>query len=594
MQKPLLIPVLLFLAACTENPEKTADSDSNNVEVTSSVHTNLDWKSYTPEIFEQAQAENKLVLLEVGANWCHWCHVMDEKTYSDPTVEEYLTSNFVLTREDQDARPDLSAAYIEWGWPAIIIQNAQGQDLKRLKGYQEKTKFLDILKDIKANPQVLSSNSEEKTPSVSASNNFLFQEFISRLDHKLGAFNWSNKYLHLPGLKHGLKYYSENDSLKKWTDKMVKNSYVLVDPEWGGIYQYSAKQNWKNPHYEKLLRNQSYGIEAYSRYVNTTGEKLALAKAKSIYNYCHEFLGNETPLFYNSQNADLISGQDSEEFYNLSSAERYKKGVPSIDQHIYLKENAMLAKSLIYLWSASNDEKYKNEALKMTDYILKNYKNQNGLFEREIGQEKIFSLEDNLTLLELLSHCAQISSEKNYLAEARELALNVISQFDSPDGLLSSVGELTIPAKTKDAKNIDAVILFDFLGYLTEEAKLNDFAQKLYEKIDKKALQKNVAYLPSLMLANDCLLEEPFHALYISNTAFEKKNPKLAAQYLLETVKNNKSSIIFEPLLLENMTEDEELMYGSALPGSVFICTSSYCSAPFKTPADLAQFLKAQ
>ena len=44
------------------------------------------WQDWSPQVFAQARAENKLVLLDMAAVWCHWCHVMDEKTYADPAV----------------------------------------------------------------------------------------------------------------------------------------------------------------------------------------------------------------------------------------------------------------------------------------------------------------------------------------------------------------------------------------------------------------------------------------------------------------------------------------------------------------------------
>ena len=57
--------------------------------------------------FQRAARENKLVLLDGAAEWCHWCHVMAAVTYHDPRVKSALEKSFVVTRVDIDERPDI-------------------------------------------------------------------------------------------------------------------------------------------------------------------------------------------------------------------------------------------------------------------------------------------------------------------------------------------------------------------------------------------------------------------------------------------------------------------------------------------------------
>ena len=49
---------------------------------------NIDWQPWSDSVFAQAQKEGRFVLLNLGAVWCHWCHVMEEITYQDPKVYE--------------------------------------------------------------------------------------------------------------------------------------------------------------------------------------------------------------------------------------------------------------------------------------------------------------------------------------------------------------------------------------------------------------------------------------------------------------------------------------------------------------------------
>src|SRR5262245_30418613 len=87
--------------------------------VTNAAHAaELAWRPWSPDVLERAAAEHKLVLLDVGAVWCHWCHVMDEKTYRDPAVVAQVNRGYLAVRVDQDAEPALSVRYEAWGWPA--------------------------------------------------------------------------------------------------------------------------------------------------------------------------------------------------------------------------------------------------------------------------------------------------------------------------------------------------------------------------------------------------------------------------------------------------------------------------------------------
>src|ERR1700690_3084586 len=78
----------------------------------------LAWQPWSDKVFADAKRENRFVLLDLEAVWCHWCHVMDANTYSDPTVIKLLQSRYIVVKVDQDSRPDLSARYEDYGWPA--------------------------------------------------------------------------------------------------------------------------------------------------------------------------------------------------------------------------------------------------------------------------------------------------------------------------------------------------------------------------------------------------------------------------------------------------------------------------------------------
>src|SRR5262245_21702597 len=95
----------------------------------SSAEEQIHWQAWSEAGFARARAEHRLVLLDLEAVWCHWCHVMDRTTYRDPRVVRLIGERFVAMRVDQDARPDLSLRYEEWGWPATVVLSPDGVDL---------------------------------------------------------------------------------------------------------------------------------------------------------------------------------------------------------------------------------------------------------------------------------------------------------------------------------------------------------------------------------------------------------------------------------------------------------------------------------
>ena len=73
--------------------------------------------------------------MDLEAVWCHWCHVMDTKTYRDPNVVELINKHFIPVRVDQDKQPDISNRYEDYGWPATVIFDANGGEIVKRRGY---------------------------------------------------------------------------------------------------------------------------------------------------------------------------------------------------------------------------------------------------------------------------------------------------------------------------------------------------------------------------------------------------------------------------------------------------------------------------
>src|SRR4030042_816345 len=89
----------------------------------------IHWRHWGPQAFQDAQAQDKPILLSLSAVWCHWCHVMDETSYSDPDVISYINEHYVPVRVDNDQRPDVNARYNMGGWPTTAFLTPDGEPL---------------------------------------------------------------------------------------------------------------------------------------------------------------------------------------------------------------------------------------------------------------------------------------------------------------------------------------------------------------------------------------------------------------------------------------------------------------------------------
>ncbi|MHB2020308.1 MAG: DUF255 domain-containing protein, partial [Candidatus Xenobia bacterium] len=103
------------------------------------------WHPWSDSVFAEAKREHKFVVLDLEAVWCHWCHVQNETTYQDPKVVSLINSHYIAVRVDQDSRPDLSNRYEDYGWPATVIFNGDGQELAKFAGYVPPPRMASLL-----------------------------------------------------------------------------------------------------------------------------------------------------------------------------------------------------------------------------------------------------------------------------------------------------------------------------------------------------------------------------------------------------------------------------------------------------------------
>ena len=274
----------------------------------------IEWRPWSYEIFAQAAKEKRLILLDLEAIWCHWCHVMDERTYSDPQVIEVIRKSFIPVRVDQATRPDLADRYEDYGWPATIVIDAKGQDVWKESGFIEASTFTAELRRIVKDPSAIAAPTRQVAAAGKLSEETkseLMARHYRTLDESLGGTNSTHRFLTPVPLEYSLIKAAEGSQRDRaWAKLTLDGGLKLIDPAWGGIYQYSTDSDWDHPHFEKIMSSQVNALVLYSGGYAFFGDQRYLDAAEQVRKFFSTFLLSPEGAFYTSRHVsrDPYSG----------------------------------------------------------------------------------------------------------------------------------------------------------------------------------------------------------------------------------------------------------------------------------------------
>ena len=194
---------------------------------------------------------------------------MDETTYADPEIGKILNDRFVTIRVDIDNRPDLAERYGAWGWPATVIFSADAAELGKFRGYLSPEEFKPILASINeaaAQTGKIAADPSAPVDALGWLGARLTMEMDDWYDPDEGGWGRRQKAPLGANIEFELRRAAHGDTnaLQRAVFSLQKQA-ALIDPVWGGIYQYSATTNWSEPHFEKLMTYQAVNLEAYAR-----------------------------------------------------------------------------------------------------------------------------------------------------------------------------------------------------------------------------------------------------------------------------------------------------------------------------------------
>ena len=349
----------------------------------------IQWRPWNKKLFEDAKQTKRFIILDLNAKWCHWCHFMERRTYAHPDVRKLIDTGYLATKVDQDANPDLATRYGDWGWPATIIFDPEGNEVAKLRGFQRPSRMSAILYTILAHPEripklpaKLDITAAPKALLTKQQRHQLIGILAATYDHEHAGWGRRLKFLQPDVIEYALRQTALGDAkLAQQVRRTLDAATTLLDPEWGGLYQYSHERDWSAPHFEKIMAFQAGGISLYALAYKVLGEKKHLVTAERIAHYLLNKLRSSTGAFHTSQDADLDDQILGKDFYKLSASERAQLGhEPSIDKAIYARENGWAANALLDLYAATGNDRYRAAAGEALEWIYANRSIKGGGF----------------------------------------------------------------------------------------------------------------------------------------------------------------------------------------------------------------------
>jgi hypothetical protein len=338
----------------------------------------IKWRPWSEKAFEEARRLNRPILLSISAVWCHWCHVMDETTYSHTGVIELVNSQYLPIRVDNDVRPDINQRYNMGGWPTTAFLTASG-DILTGATYLPPDQMADALIRIAAyysshQPEIASSALESRKRAAGGITrsagelddglvDSILEAVINAYDPEYGGFGNAPKFPQTEALVLLLEQAQvRSDAALR---KMAVHSLERMagggtyDHVAGGFFRYSTTQDWSVPHFEKMLEDHSGLITA-----------VALAGLDDVLDETTRYLDSvlrdpETGLYAGSQDAD-------ERYYALDGEERRREAAPYVDRRIYTSWNLALAVAYLDAAVLRNRPALREHAAKLLDRLFHN------------------------------------------------------------------------------------------------------------------------------------------------------------------------------------------------------------------------------
>src|SRR5216684_7266068 len=454
------------------------------------AHNPVDWYPWGEEAFRKAKDENKPIFLSIGYATCHWCHVMEQESFSDPLIGEMMNATFVSIKVDREERPDIDSVYMTVSqmitgggeWPLTILMTPDKkpffvatyipkedrfgrQGLLTLipqvaKAWRERTGDIwvsaeKITAALKQNSGGTSGGQLTKDSLTEA-----YRQLASRFDPVRGGFLPAPKFPAPHQLLFLLRYWKRTGDAKalsmveKTLEAMQRGG--IFDQIGFGFHRYSTDAQWLVPHFEKMLYDQAMLAMAYTEAYQATRKPEFRRTAEEVFEYVLRDMRGPTGGFYSAEDADSegregkfyvwtegeirsVAGADADlvtETYGIKKGGNFT--TPEGDRHANVLHLAVPP--------ATADAQRRLEAARKKLFAAREQR------VHPPKDDKILT-DWNGLMIAALAEAAQVFNRPDYDAAARRAADFLLTRMRSSDGRLLHrfrAGDAAIPGKLDD------------------------------------------------------------------------------------------------------------------------------------------------
>jgi uncharacterized protein len=310
------------------------------------AHNPVDWYPWGEEAFAKARKENKPIFLSIGYSTCHWCHVMEQESYSNPEIAKVMNTNFVNIKVDREERPDIDNVYMTFvitttgngGWPMSVwltpdLRPFVGGTYFPAKDRDGKPVFKNMLLQIageweKNRDRILSTSNEitsrlkafVQTDSSSGAKvdrgvlEKAYRELAKTFDSNEGGFSGAPKFPQPVLLNFLFRFYAaapESPDGEHALEMVLLTLRKMAaggihDRLGGGFHRYSIDAVWHVPHFEKMLYDQAQLACAYLDAYQISHDPFFAATAKDVLDYVQRDMTGPDGEFYSAEDADSL------------------------------------------------------------------------------------------------------------------------------------------------------------------------------------------------------------------------------------------------------------------------------------------------
>ena len=481
------------------------------------------WQPWTDDTFARALREDKPILLSISAVWCHWCHVMDETSYSDGNVIEAINARFVPVRVDNDERPDVNARYNMGGWPTTAFLSPDGSLLTGAtylppehmqRALEQVAQFYAERKN-----EIVEKTRETRAArtsyDIASPDELAFAtivEFATALqegyDEEFGGFQEAPKFPQPEVHEFLLAYWRLTNNARSY--ELVAHTMRamahggMYDAVEGGFFRYSTTRDWTVPHFEKMAEDHAGLLRVLAQLELWAPSELVRGDLERTIGYVRTVLRDpQTGFFAGSQDAD-------ETYYALPLEERRKLQPPFVDHRSYSNWTAALAGSFAWCGIALDDPSLVDDALFTLDAMHDRLRDRDGLLFHVAapGEAPRITglLGDQVAYVRALLDAYEISGEPRMLERARAHAEATIAAFGAEEGGFydrinrDTLGRLEVPDRPIVDNGLMAENLLR-LASIVHEPRYREIAERtllLYAKTFRGAMTFSAAYVRAL------------------------------------------------------------------------------------------------